>query len=259
MLSVDHTILKNGGAYTNSSGLFYSISGSMYGLNAYSTPFRQLVNDASISGATVMSGVYVSGVFVQPGQSGLVSLNVSEGTAYFSWRPGNVSGIFGIKEINVYLSNEPEQNLLFETKMTLKTKYPQTITGLTSNQQTFPVVFIKPIDSQNVPFCFGSDNKIIKLRAVVLAETQYQLYAVCNILENMAHNKIPLIDVQNLPFDAIGGFKGESYDYEKAISGVSNSIYINSAKTSMLMSSQDLNKLNPAIFPAFVDFELWNI
>lgn len=262
LLAVDHAILSKGEAFTNTSGLFYPVSGTIYGLNAYSTPFRQLVNDESISGSIVVSGVFVSGAFLQPGQSGLVSLNVSEGMAYFSGRPTAVSGVFSTKEINTYLTTEPEEFLLFETKMTPKTRYPQTLTGMAPGDQVFPIVFVKPINAENTPFCLGgTDYKTSMFRVVVLAETQFQLYAICNILEDMAHKRIPMLNVTGLPFDAIGGFSGVPYNYTTAISGVplQDSPYVQSVRTSFLTEARGLNQLNPSIYPAFVDFTMWTV
>jgi len=259
MMAVDHEILEKGEGYTNHTGFFYPVTGTFYGLNVYTTPYRQLVHDTSITGATVVSGLYINGSFIQPGTSGLVSLNIQEGTAYFTGRPTNVSGSFSVKEANVYLTTEPEERLLFETKMWLKSPYPQTLTGLASNEQTYPVVFLKPTDSQNDPFCIGGlNNKKIHIRAIVLAKDQFQCTAICNILEDMAHKKYSLINVTGLPFDAIGGYTGISYSYHDSINGVIDYSYVQSARVSMLMTAQQYNQTNPTIFPAFVDFELWN-
>ena len=258
LMTIDNAILSSGEAFKNATGLFYPVTGMISGMYAYTTPYRQLVNDASISGANILSGVYVSGVFIKPGQSGLISLNVSEGTAYFSYRPSAVSGIFAIKDINVYLTTYPEEQLLMETKFLLKPKYPQTITGLPVTAQTYPVVYLKKLSSENVPFCLGGAyDKNIQLRAVVLGESEYQTLAVCDILENLSQTKQPILNVTGLPFDAIGGFKTVSYNYETAKSGVINS-YVAKAQSSHLMNIRQYNTLNPDVFPAFVDFELWN-
>lgn len=260
MLTVDNAILRYGEAYTNASGVLYPVSGYTYGMYAFTTPYRQLVHDASITGANLMTGVYVSGLFLQPGQSGLLSLNIQEGTAYFSWRPTAVSGIFSVKDISVYLSNEPEEKLLFETKMSLRPKYPQSSTGLFPGHQTYPVIFVKLLHTENEPLCLGGvDNKISQVRAVVLAESQFQLMAACYILESLAHKTIPIINVTGLPFDAIGGYTGTNYNYQTATGASQEYSYIASAKTSMLANVQQLNQLNPSIFPAFVDFEIWTI
>lgn len=259
MLTIDNAILSKGDAYTNTTSQLYPVSGSLNGLNAYTTPYRQLVNDASITGATQISGLYVNNTFTMPGQNGLISFNISEGLAYFTGMPVSVSGAYALKDFNIYLSDEPEEKILFETKYNLRASYPQTITGLAPNAQTYPVIFIKHVDTVNVPFCLGGiDNKKVHVRAIVLAQSQYQLSAACNILEDLAHKKQPIFNPITLPFDALGGFSGVSYNYETAKSAVTDFTYIQEAKTSMLFSVRELNILNPSIFPAFVDFELWN-
>lgn len=258
-LLIDHELLLRGQAYTNTSSLFYPITGALYGLNAYATPYRQLVNDASITSATQMTGIYVSGIFIQPGQSGLVSLNIQEGLAYFSGRPTSVSGNYSLKDFSIYLTTEPEEKLLFETKFNLKQKYPQTITGLNINAQTYPVIFLKPLNIENVPFCIGgTDNKIFRIRAIVLGESEFQTLAACNILENLANKQYSVINVTGLPFDSIGGYTGVSYNYNTYSTASTEKTFVSKVRTSILTNTKQVNSLNPAIFPAFIDIELWN-
>lgn len=256
LLAVDHTVLSQGEAYTNTTGRFYPTTGSLFGLNLYTSPYRQLVNDASITGASQVSGVWANGVFTQPGQNGLVSLNIAEGTACFTGRPNSVTGSFAVKDFSVYLTTAPEEKLLFETKFYLRGDVAQTLSGLPQGAQTYPAIFLKLTDSQNTPACLGGmDRKTTRVRAIVCADSEFKATAVCDILQDMAHHSISLIEPTGLPFDALGGYTGVAYNYTGTLS-IGNT-YLNSVKVSMLFSVKELNDLNPAVFPAFVDFELW--
>ena len=256
MLAVDYTLLSQGDAYTNMTGRFYPTTGSIYGLNVYTTPFRQLVNDASITGATQVSGIWVDGVFTQPGQNGLVSLNISEGTACFTGQPNLVTGQFAMKEFNTYLTTLPEEKLLFETKIYPRGDVTQIESGLPQSAQTYPAVFLKIQDSRNTPACLGGiDKKTTNVRVIICADSEFKAVAAVNILEDMAHRHLKIVEPTGLPFDALGGYTGVAYNYP-AIPGIGDS-YINSVRSTLLLSVKELNMLNPAVFPAFVDFELW--
>ena len=55
----DHTLLKEGEAFTNYGSKFYPVNNLYQGYYTYGTPFRQFVADSSIDGATILSGVYL--------------------------------------------------------------------------------------------------------------------------------------------------------------------------------------------------------
>ena len=50
----DHTLLTKGEAFTNFSSFFYEADDMYQGYNAYGAPFKQLVSDTSVTGATVL-------------------------------------------------------------------------------------------------------------------------------------------------------------------------------------------------------------
>ena len=59
LLWFDHTLLKEGEAYENVTGEFYSVSDSYAGYKTYASSYSQIVSDASITGATIPTGLYV--------------------------------------------------------------------------------------------------------------------------------------------------------------------------------------------------------
>jgi len=260
MLAIDHEILVNGDAYTNYSGLLFPSVSSIGGFNMYSTPYRQLVNDTSITGANIMSGVYVSGIYTTPGMSGLNSISISEGQAFFINAPTSVSGIYAVKDYNLYLTTEPEERMLFETKMFLRPRMPQILTGLPLNAQTIPAIFIKSMGGEDIPFCLGGGrNKSYEMRALVFGDSEFSMNSACEILRTMAHKYYKIIDPLAFPFNAWGAYTGVNYNYSSLITGHSvGQTYINKVSVSSLMSARQFSQMNPKIFPAFVDFELWN-
>ena len=234
-LFVDNRILTRGQAYTNHSGLFYTDRKNLYNsYYSYTSPFKQLVSDRSISGANVMSGVYVDSSFTQ----------------------SNVH-INHYNDFNVSLTSAPEQELLFETKFALRPKVNQTLTGLDSDQQTFPSIFLKNMGGKNEPYALGGeDNTIIKTRAIIISDSAYKLDAATSILRDCAYDQFKIINPSDLPFNALGlpatgggfNYTGTTGNYEKSYIG-------KTTVTSNIPRFSD-NNVNYNIYASFVDFEL---
>jgi hypothetical protein len=61
----DHYLLEKGEAYSNQTGTFtyYADPRISTTYKAFGTPYKQFVYDSTITGASIPSGVHVSGVF----------------------------------------------------------------------------------------------------------------------------------------------------------------------------------------------------
>lgn len=259
--TIDNQLLSTGNAFFNFTGNLYPVTGYAYGFNAYACPFRQLVSDTSIVGANIMSGVWINGVFSVPGQNGIQSINIEEGVVYFNqgYNPTNVSGSFAIKDFSVYLTNEPEGKILFESKYFARPIAPQAfVSGLVPNLKTFPVIYLKVMGGTDLPFAFGGiKNRRTHIRAIVLGDNQFNTDAACSIMRRMVHKYFKIIDTTSLGLDALGGYTGVNYNYQNAITGANlNQSYIESVKVTQFMEARQLNEMNPSLFPAFVDFNL---
>ena len=71
LLWFDHTLLKEGEAFTNFGSNLYDVPTSFYGYETYGAPFRQFVADSSIPNADVINGIHLTGTFAQVGQHGI--------------------------------------------------------------------------------------------------------------------------------------------------------------------------------------------
>jgi hypothetical protein len=257
LLFVDHHLLNKGEAYTNYSGLLYPTDNLYNNYYTYSAPFKQMVSDDSIPGATVMKNVYVNGGQTSVGGE-LHGINHYNGQVYFTADKSSsvISGNYSIKDFNVYLTNDPESKLLFETKYHLNSKYPQQLSGLAPDTQPYPAVFVKNMGGTNDPFAFGGlDNTITNARLVVLADSNYKLDAACSIFKDLKNKSVPIIN--DLPFDALGSYTGLAYDYVSLATGAGPLIWdVRVSKVSMM---GDFERLNPDVFSAFVDLELSSI
>jgi len=258
---LDNQLLGKGEAYKNFSSSFYPVTNIYNGFYTYGLPFKQVVCDSSINGANLLSGVYVNNIFVKVGQNDLTGINPYQGQVYFraSQNGNTLSGNYSVKDFNIYLTSQPEEELLFETEYKIKPKTVQTATGLAIESITYPCIFLKNNGGTNIPFALGGqDDTIMQVRAIVLSDNMFSLDAVCSILKDTARCYIPLI--QNNPYNNFGSLQSGYYNYNSLISNIDisvNGFFIKEVNISKIFAS--LNIKNSQVFPAFIDFTLSNI
>ena len=258
---IDNTILKRGEAFQNYNSQFYPITNIYNGFYSYGLPFKQVVSDSSVSGANLLSGVYVNNSFITVGQSGLTGINPFQGQVYFTGNQAGktLSGTYAVKDFNIYLTNQPEEELLFETEYKIRPKTTQTATGLALESITYPCIFLKNNGGTNEPFALGGqDQTMMEVRAVVLADNMFNLDAVCSILKDTARRYVPLINPP--PFNNFGSLNSGYFNYNTLTSGINvsnDAFYITEVNISKIFAN--LNTKNNQVFPAFVDFTLSNI
>jgi hypothetical protein len=265
---LDNKVMSKGQAYTNYQSAFYQVPNMYYGFYTYGAPFKQMVIDCSISGATIISGVYVSGVFTIPGQGALTGINSSEGQLYFTTPinnpTANLSGNYAVKDYNMYLTSKTEENLLFETQYQVNPKTYQNPTGLPIGSETYPVIYLKYQGGKNKPLAFGGfDQTVGNVRAIILADSVYSLDAVTSIMRDTSRQIVPLIYPDEMPFNSLyslnvpdecfnyTGFvanKRVDYDYLYV-----NEVNVTKTDTRLLNAT---NSLNRNVYSAFVDFEV---
>ncbi len=259
LLFVDHQLLKHGEAFDNTSSYFYPTTQTFANYFNYSAPYKQIVSDHSITGATQLTGVYLDGNFTVPGQSNLNSINHLQGEVHFTSEitgSNRISGDYSVKEFNTYLTTKSEEELLFETKFQVKPKINQTVTGLNPETQTYPAVFIKSVSSEDTPFSFGgTDQTNINARLVVLADSAFSLDAACSILRDVVKSNVFLIQ-DELPFNAFGAYTGKAFNYTGIATG-GDKVFVDRAYVSKNVGNlRPYDKINPQMHSAFVDYEL---
>jgi hypothetical protein len=261
----DHTLLDKGEAFTNYGTKLYPVSSLFQGYNTYGSPFRQFVSDESIPNANIMSGVYIDNAFTYRGTSEFTGINYGMGQAYFTAAQSEgtvVSGNYAVKDFNVYMTNEVEEKLLFETQFNLSNRTDQAPTGLPPSSKTYPSVFVKNVGSINEPFAFGgTDMTTSDVRAIVLADSQFKLDAISSIFRDMAKTTMSIIPQDKQPYNILGDFKDEAdiYNYNDLVaSSPFEQVYIREVTVSKIggVSYSQLSNLNPNVFSALIDFEL---
>ena len=226
-------------------------------------PFLELGYDSSINGSTVMTGVYLNNTFITTGQSGFVDISYTMGQVYFS-QPVNypVSGSYSIKQIDVALTNEAEAVILFKNAYQLKPKFIQQATGVALNTVPYPVIFIKDDGGLNKPAALGGAQFTTSyIRIIPVVDSLFTLNAIESILKDTNNSLIALFNVDDMPFDALGGLNSGVFNY----TGVANQkileqsyIYIKSVMVARYNRAfeADVKLLNPDIYTNFIDLEV---
>jgi hypothetical protein len=262
VLWFDHTLIKKGEAFSNYNSEFYPITNIYNGYYTYGAPFKNLIRDESITGTNIISGVYLNNNFITTGQSGLVAINADQGQLYFNSELNNptISGNYAVKDYGIYLTNENEEKILFETKFNLNPKTTENPTGLPINAQTYPAIYLKNNGGNNTPLAFGGlDSSNINVRAIVISDSIFSMDAVSSIFKDTARTYIPIIQPSEMPFNSLNGLKSR-YNYDLLTTGragTANSVYIKNVYISKNVANRtQYQDLNPDAISAFVDFEL---
>ena len=275
LLWFDHTLLKDGEAFTDTSSWFYPVENLHNNLYTYGAPYKQFVSDHSVTGTGVAfanktvqipTGIYLDGVQLGTGTSGFSGINYEQGQVYFGTQittpETRLSGDYAIKDFNVYLTNEPEEKLLFETKFNLRPKTSETPTGLASNSITYPAIFLRYNGSHNEPLALGGfDMTTINLRAVVLADNQFNLDAVCSIFRDKVRSYFTLLGTGDMPYNTLGDYKsGVPWSYTGVTVNFEENNYIYIENVGFSKFSRYVNikvyNLNPDVFNGVIDFEV---
>ena len=261
----DHTLLKKGEAFTNYGSNFYPINNLYQGRYSYGSPFKQFVSDASIPGANIINQIFINGTATNRGNGNFEAFNFGMGQAYFTSQVSastTLNGNYSVKDFNVYLTNDIEEKLLFETQFSLSPKTTQNPVGLPPESLTYPAVFLKNNGGHNEPFAFGGmDKTLFNIRAIVLADSQFSLDAVSSIFRDTNKTFVPLLKEDNMPFNSLGDFKdGVIYNFDTLTAGLpeTDRIFIDNVYTTKIggLSFTQKDNLNPNVFSLIIDFEL---
>jgi hypothetical protein len=257
----DNYLLTKGQAYTNTTGRFFNYVDERLpvGYKTFGSAYKQWVNDSSIAGATIPSGVYVDGAY--SGRNSTLVLDFENGRAISTQIPtgSSVTGSFAVKDFNVYFSNETEEDLIVENKYDINSRIIlNDETYIRPYAQVIPAIFLSLDTVSNQGFALGGmEETTISAKAVILAENNYQLDGVLSIFADSRNEVFPVIPMSGHPINEYGDLKTGYYSYAnlKNQYGTNTNFYINTAITSKLTDRVRKSLAND-IYVGFVDFEI---
>jgi hypothetical protein len=257
----DNYLLTKGQAYTNTTGTFFNYTDERLptGYKTFGSAYKQWVNDSSIAGATIPSGVYVNGTY--SGRNSTLVLDFENGRAISTQiaTGASVTGSFAVKDFNVYFSNETEEDLIVENKYDINSRIILNDESyIRPYAQVIPAIFLSLDSVSNQGFALGGmEETSISAKAVILAENNYQLDGALSIFADSRNEVFPMIPMSGHPVNEYGDLKTGYYSYAnlKSQYGTNTNFYINTAITSKLTDRVRKSLAND-IYVGFVDFEI---
>ena len=265
LLWFDHELLQKGEAYSNKTGTLFSKSDSRVpsSWTSLQSNHKQWVNDSSITGevnpiianpnSVLNSGSQLNrSEYIYDYENGRV-LHTGAGEA------SNATGTFAVKDFNIYLTNDTEEDLIIENKFTLNSRYgTPTIKGLEPYDQMVPAIFLNCEYMRNEGFALGGEDKTNNsIKAVVLAENEYQLDGSLSIFADSVRKSFAKIPFSSHPSTEYGDVKNGSYSYSSLRDTYleSNPYFIDDVTVSKL-SQKPQSSLPGDIKVGFIDFEV---
>jgi hypothetical protein len=280
-LWLDNHLTNKLEAYSNKQGNLYYLPDERMptypedpdGLISYNSEYKQWVYDSDVEGAIIPEGAYIDTGdgqynFCPRGESGL-ALDFDNGRVLLSgaFFPTNYDSLqvkaeFAVKDINIYLSDDTEENLVIQSKLNVNSRTTPDYgigEGLAPYQKVAPAAFVSMESSKNVPFAFGGEDLTqLYYRVVLFAEDLYQLDGFISACTDTYNLAIKNIGYNDHPLNEYNDLKTGRYSYRDTI--------INSEKHDPLMFMEDVKAskisdrlgktINPDLYLGFVDFEV---
>ena len=168
MLWFDHTLLQKGQAYSNKTGQLFFMEDSRLpdSYKRFSSAYKQWVTDSSIVGD-------VNPVIPTGFRNTLAGVDYDRAELAFDFENGGVirtgasgpgdgaviTGEFAVKDFNIYLTNQTEEDIILDSKFSTNSRYNQTESGIQPYDQVVTAIFINTELMRIQGMALGGDDK----------------------------------------------------------------------------------------------------
>ena len=264
----DHFLMTKGEAYKTFTTKLYNYSDPRLGGNkvVYGSPYKQWIYDKSITGAVIPTGFTIDGVSLPTGTSGMF-VDFDNGRIIFNSGVStnlNITGTYSVKEINSYITDQPEDNLRIEGKYVTNSRFTVSETYVSPYNPVTPCAFISIENIDNNGFALGGEDETrIRMKAVVFAENLYQLDGILSVFADTYNTNFNIIPMINHPLGEYNNLKTglypTGYDYINVNKQYTdNKCYIYDVTTSKIKDDV-IKELNPILHIGFIDWNIGNI
>jgi hypothetical protein len=261
----DNFLMTKGDAYKTYTTKLYNYQDPRLGGDkvVYGSPYKQWVYDKNITGATIPSGFTINNQFISTGTSGM-KIDFDNGRIIFNSGVStglNITGTYSAKEVNSYITDQPEDNLIIENKFVTNSRFTVSENYIAPYNPVTPCIFASIQTAHNTAFAFGGEDEtkcIIKV--VAFCENLYQLDGVLSVFGDSYNEIFSIIPMTGHPLGEFNEMKTGAYptgyDY-KNLSNAYNSqtLFISHVETSKIRDSV-IKELNPILHIGFLDFEI---
>jgi hypothetical protein len=267
-LWLDHVILQRGEAFQNIDSSFYHQNDPRLDSNfvSFASPHKQWVTDSSISKANIINGITLNDRFIGRNDED-IKYDFDNGRVLIPSTLANsmssVEGSYAVKDFNIYITDQTEEELLIESKFDTNSRFDQGIfEGIKPYDQVVPAIFISYESGVNEPFAFGGqDSTKSFVRCVVFAENSFQLDGIFSLLSDLNFTSVANVGFNEHPLNEFGDLKLGHYDYQdlsKRYFNLQNShsiFHIENCTVSKL-NDRVAKQTHPGLYIGFADFNL---
>jgi hypothetical protein len=261
----DNFLMTKGDAYKTYTTKLYNYQDPRLGGDkvVYGSPYKQWVYDKNITGATIPSGFTINNQFVSTGTSGM-KIDFDNGRIIFNSGVStglNITGTYSVKEVNSYITDQPEDNLIIENKFVTNSRFTVSENYIAPYNPVTPCIFASIQTAHNTAFAFGGEDEtkcIIKV--VAFCENLYQLDGVLSVFGDSYNEIFSIIPMTGHPLGEFNEMKTGAYptgyDYKNLNNAYnSQTLFISHVETSKIRDSV-IKELNPILHIGFLDFEI---
>jgi len=261
----DNFLMTKGDAYKTYTTKLYNYEDPRLGGGkvVYGSPYKQWVYDKNITSATIPSGFTINNQFVSTGTSGM-RIDFDNGRIIFNSGVStglNITGTYSVKEVNSYITDQPEDNLIIENKFVTNSRFTVSENYIAPYNPVTPCIFASIQTAHNTAFAFGGEDEtkcIIKV--VAFCENLYQLDGVLSVFGDSYNEIFSIIPMTGHPLGEFNEMKTGAYPTGYDYKNLSNSynsqtLFISHVETSKIRDSV-IKELNPILHIGFLDFEI---
>jgi hypothetical protein len=261
----DNFLMTKGDAYKTYTTKLYNYQDPRLGGDkvVYGSPYKQWIYDKNITGATIPSGFTINNQFVSTGTSGM-KIDFDNGRIIFNSGVStglNITGTYSVKEVNSYITDQPEDNLIIENKFVTNSRFTVSENYIAPYNPVTPCIFASIETSHNTAFAFGGEDEtkcIIKV--VAFCENLYQLDGVLSVFGDSYNEIFSIIPMTGHPLGEFNEMKTGAYPTGYNYKNLSNAynsqtLFISHVETSKIRDSV-IKELNPILHIGFLDFEI---
>lgn len=267
-LWLDHIILSKGEAFQNIQSSFYHQNDERMDPDfvSFASPHKQWVTDSAIVGANIIDKIIIDNVEIEKNKFG-IRYDYNNGRVLLPRTIANatssIEGSYSVKDFNVYITDQTEEELLIETKFDKNSRFDQNIIGgVKPYDQVVPAIFCSYEEGLNVPFAFGGhDMTKSHIRCVVFAENSFQLDGVFSILKDFNTTTIANVGFNEHPLNEFGDLKYGIYDYADL-----SDRYYNNKNAQCIMHVENIivskikdrvaKQSHPGLYLGFIDVDI---
>jgi hypothetical protein len=267
-LWLDHIILSRGEAFQNIESTFYYQDDDRMDPEfvAFASPHKQWVYDSSIKNAKVIESILLDGKEIEKNKYG-IRYDYNNGRVLLPRLIANemsaVEGTYAVKDFNIYITDQTEEELLIETKFDKNSRFDQEVSGgVKPYDQVVPAIFCSYEMGYNQPFAFGGEDATkSNIRCVVFAENSFQLDGVFSILKDLNNTVVANVGFNEHPLNEFGDLKYGIYDYLDLSSRYYNihnsqSVFHLDRITVSKLNDKVARKSHPGLYIGFVDLQV---